>query len=214
MLSQTKCILLILITTITSGCATIFGGKTYHAYVVVKDRPEAEIYYKQSIRGRGVAELEVPRSESGKFSIVLRQDGCPEQEFFFTGKKFRWISLLGSGYFGIPLMLDIVVGSIWKPDEDESGIAKVSYKSYSYLLEYTNCVNPINTLPVVTNPSLPNKSSAEQPKNVKVTIYLKNGMILKGTILEEKEADEIVFKTEDNHIQTFKKSRIDRIERN
>lgn len=208
MIAHIKLFVILIIVSLVSGCATILGGKTYHAYIVVKDRPGAEIYYKQSLRGRGIAEFEVPRGESGKFSVVLKEAGCPEQVFHFTSKKFRWISLLGIGYYGIPTLYDIVVGSVWKPDVFEPGVAKVSYKSYSYLVEYTNCNNPI-----ITTPISPNTPSMAQPKkNNNVTIYMKNGMIFKGVIIEEKETDEIVFKTEDNNIQTFKKSRIDRIE--
>ena len=208
MIAQVKFFFILIIVSSVSGCATIFGGKTYHAYIVVKDRPEAEIYYKQSLRGRGLAEFEVPRSESGKFTVMLKEAGCPEQVFQFTSKKFRWISLFGIGYYGIPTLYDIVVGSVWKPDEFEPGVAKVSYKSYSYLLEYTNCNNP-----QINKSISPNSPSMDQPKkNEKVTIYMKNGMIFKGIIIEEKETDEIVIRTEDNTLQSLKKSRIDRIE--
>ena len=64
-------------------------------------------------------------------------------------------------------------GAVWKPDVSEKGISQENYKIYSYNIDYIGC--PTTAL----DNKLTNK--------IIDVIYLKNGSILSGLIIETTE---------------------------
>jgi hypothetical protein len=132
-----------------SSCATIIGGSNYYAHVTVKDHPNATIEYKNSIRGKGFASIQVPRKEANKLAFVVKEEGCAAQVDSFQTRSFRTWAFVGTviGWTGlidgIPLpwgvATDFATGAVWKPNVIEKGITKVDYKNYNYLIDYNGC---------------------------------------------------------------------------
>lgn len=132
-----------------SSCATIIGGSNYYAHVTVADHPNAAITYKGEVRGQGYAAFKVPRREANIFSVIVKEQGCDEQDFDFKERTFRGWALFGTiitwtGVIdGIPLPWGVVVdaasGAFWKPDINEKGVTKTDYKHYNYHIDYTGC---------------------------------------------------------------------------
>jgi len=138
---------------VTTSCATLFGGRSYNANVLI-DSPDAQIIYKGMHVGYGNANISVPRRQADQLTITVRKDFCETQQFRYTRKSFREWAFLGTvvGWTGIvrydddiiiPLPLGIVVdgitGAWWKPDILENGVYKINYKNYNYLINYTGC---------------------------------------------------------------------------
>jgi len=133
-----------------SACATIVGGSRYYAHVTVENNPNATIFYKGGTTGRGDATFKAPRVEANAFSVTVKEGNCMEQEFIFTGRRFRTWAFVGTIVTwtgltdeGIPLpfgvAIDAITGALWKPDESERGVTKIDYKHYNYLVNYTGC---------------------------------------------------------------------------
>ena len=131
------------------NCATIVGGSKYNAHVLIKDHPQATISYKGEFKGTGGATIQAKRKEANKFSITVAEKGCAEQTVNFSSRSFRGGAFVGtvigwSGLLsGIPLpwgaAVDLMTGSLWKPDVNEPGVSKTDYKNYTYLINYTGC---------------------------------------------------------------------------
>jgi hypothetical protein len=148
-------VVLALFIVLSTGCATILSGSFYNAIVKVENDPEAEIYYNDEKRGRGVAVFKAKRHDADDFSVTLKKKDCDEVEYAFYGRKFRyWTSLislaggphlfLNNLFLPVPfgLLFDLSLGSLWKPDINEDGVEKSDFKNYHYILEYSGCSKP------------------------------------------------------------------------
>lgn len=134
-----------------SSCATIVGGSSYFAKVVVKDQPDVKIEYKGNYEGTGTAMIKVKRKEANQFAVTLKKDGCEAQTKSYTSRAFRGWAFAGTlvGWTGVipgtlvPLPWGIAVdastGAWWKPNVAEKGISKIDYKYFQYQVDYTGC---------------------------------------------------------------------------
>lgn len=190
-----------------TSCATIIGGSKYKANIEVIGRPNAKIIYNNQVQGTGTASIKIYRRNADKFTFTVREEGCTDQTFNFTSRKFRGWAFAGSiiGWTsitrtGTPLpwgaILDLATGAIWKPDVKEYGVSKQNYKNFKYTVNYNVCT-PNN----LGNP------------NVLDVIYLKNGSILKGTIIEQRPNEYITFQTKLGNVFNIKMDEIDKITR-
>lgn len=189
-----------------SSCATIIGGSKYNAHIVVSERPNAKIIYNNEVLGKGNATIKLNRNEINKFSFKVMEDGCSEQQYQFNSRTFRGWSFVGTilGWTGvvsgIPIpwgvIVDMATGSVWKPNEMERGISKMDYKNFKYVVNYTICEN--------TKPKYNGNNSFD-------VVYLKNGSIVKGTIIEQIPNVLIKLQTKDENIFVFKMEEIERI---
>ena len=153
-----------------SSCATIVGGSKYWAQVVVANNPRAKIYYQGQEIGTGSADVLIKRAAANHVVFEVKQDGLPDKRFEFYNRTFRGFSFAGTilswGLYGI--ILDLATGSVWKPDIEEKGISKIDFKDYKYVLNISN------------NEPIPIKIQGDFIDK----IYLKNGGIIKGRIIE------------------------------
>ncbi len=148
MSSHIRSTVLIPILCIFSSCATIIGGSKYYANVSVDDHPKASIYYNDELKGQGYSSFKIPRVDAGDVVFEVKQQGCENQSFVYSGRKIRGWALVSSIVFftgGSPLPLpygaaiDFAFGSIYKPDITEKGILRNNYRTYNYILDYTGC---------------------------------------------------------------------------
>ena len=192
-----------------SSCATIIGGSKYYAHIVVNDNPNARIFYKGELRGTGSASIKVKRKEANNFSFTVKEDNCPEKKFNFVSRSFRGGAFVGTllGFTGIvngiPIpwgtFVDLATGAIWKPNVDERGVSKEDYKSFAYHVKYEPCAPPV---PAVT---------PEKTLPYLDVVYLKNGSIIKGVIVEQYPNVQIKIQTKDGNTFVFKMDEIEKI---
>lgn len=188
-----------------SSCATLIGGSKYTASVEVDDNPQAKIYYKDKYQGTGIAKMQINRSEANKVVFTVKQEGCEDQSFNFSSRKFRGggfvCSILfwsiNTGGFPLPVggAIDVATGAIWKPDNTEFGVTKQNYKNFKYTVDYTKCQQYNNNPP--TQPSIPTINTTVD------VVYLKNGSIIKGSIIEMVPDQHIKLKTSDGSLFVF-----------
>lgn len=205
---QLKCTLQLLITLIggsslLSNCGTIVGGSYYSAHVTVRDRNKAQIVYNGAVRGTKDAYFRVRRSEANKFSFTLREEGCPDQTFHYQLRTFRGWAFVGTvlGWTGISggvplpwgLATDLITGALWKPNVVDEIVVKKSYKEFIYPVSYTECTN-----------------EDEEKENIPLIdiVYLKNGSIIRGIIIEQIPNVSIKLKNKDGSIFVFKTDEI------
>ncbi len=191
-----------------NNCATIVGGSKYYAHVLVNGSPNAEIIYQGQSMGNGGATFRVNRNQANRFSLVIRERGCEEQKFSYHSRIFRGWALVGtllgwtgvSGGVPIPwgLAVDLATGALWKPDIMEKGVSKYSHKNFGYLINYTGCTA--------------NQQEKKYDFPVDV-VYLKNGSMIKGTIIEQDPANYVKLQTADGSIFVFKVAEIQKITR-
>lgn len=177
------------------------GGSKYNAYILTNERPNARIFLNGAQIGKGNAVIKKSRKEADKLVFKVVEEGCEEQIFAYRSRTFRgWaflFTLLGwTGVIdGIPvpwgLALDLATGSLWKPNLNEPGVSKVNYKNYRYKLTYIGC---------------PSGTKDQWP-----TGFIKNGSIIKGTIVEEQPNVSLKLKTSDGSIFVFKVEEIEKI---
>ena len=190
----------------TSSCASIIGGGYYNADIRVANRPTAKIYHQGNYVGTGNAMLRVKRRDANKLVIGLKEDGCPDQVFTYHTRTVRAWALVGTilvwtGQVGnIPIFfgvaVDLITGAFWKPNVNENGITKLDYKNYRYSLKYDQC----------------NEEPAEK-KELLDFVYLKNGSIIKGTILEHVINVKVKIKTRDGSIFVYPSNEIEKLTR-
>ena len=174
-----------------TGCATIVGGAGYKAHIVVADKPSAKIIYKGQVVGVGSAVINVRRAQANNFTFSLREDSCKDRPYYFTSRKFRGWAFVGTVLLwtgtiqGIPVpwgvALDLSTGSIWKPDVKEPGVTQESIKTFKYLVYYDNCKTQIDgyQTPVYK------EQKVIVASNLVDVVYLKNGNVVKGIIIEQ-----------------------------
>ncbi len=131
---------------IFSSCATIIGGSSYDAHVTIADHPNATIFYNNTIRGKGEATFKIKRKDANKVQLTIKEDGCQQQIDSFTHRKFRVGALVGDVGLGVSVYIlavsipiDLIDGSLWKPDISEKEIKKENYKTFNYLINYSGC---------------------------------------------------------------------------
>lgn len=192
---------------VLTGCATIVGGSRYNAHIVVADNPDAKIVYQHEVIGTGNAYVKVPRSQADQFEFIVRQNGCEERKYSYHSKSFRtgafigtlicWTGLVG----GIPIpwgaFLDFATGAIWKPNESEHNVIREDYKNFKYLVYYPNC-----------SPDKDNDNNSEQ-----VVVRLKNGSVIKGSLIEHIPGTSIKIQTKDGNLFVFKIDEVELISR-
>lgn len=193
---------------IFSSCATIVGGARYNARIIVADNPDAKIYYDGQYIGTGTSNIKVRRKDANKFEFTVKQDGCPDKNFNYNSRTFRGWALLGSiitftGNIGpIPfpsgVIVDIINGAYWKPNVYERGITKDDYKNYRYVVNAKCSGNNSD------------QSQNKLPQMIDV-VYLKNGSIVKGMIIEQVPGVSIKIKTRDDSLFIFKIEEVERI---
>ena len=200
---------LILISIVSSilmtSCGTIVGGSKYYAHVVVADRPNAKIVYNGEFKGTGIATFKVKRKEANKFSFTVKEDGCNEQKFDYTSRTFRGWAFVGSLFgwtgliVGVPapwgVATDLITGSLWKPDTAEKGVSKEDYKNFKYLVNYTDC----------------KQSKFETNQQLMDVVYLKNGSVIKGMIIENIINVQVKIQTKDGSIFVNKYDEIEKM---
>jgi hypothetical protein len=192
-----------------TSCATIVGGSKYNAHIVVSDNSNAKIVYKGEVIGTGSATVKVKRKEANKFEFIVRQDGCNEQNYKYSSRTFRgWafaLTILGwtGAIGGVPLpwgvVTDLATGAVWKPNVMEKGVSKEDYKNFKYLVSYTNCPQNNN-----------NNSNGGQLLDV---VYLKNGSIIRGQIIEQVPGVTIKLQTKDGNVFVYKIDDIEKMTR-
>ncbi|MFZ4798211.1 MAG: hypothetical protein ACOYMA_12005 [Bacteroidia bacterium] len=180
---------------IISSCATTVGGSYYYANVQVKGKPLTKIYYKNALKGTGTAMLKIKRSEANNFAVTLKEDSCQDQTFNYTSRTFRGYAFVATAFTGVGAITDLLSGAVWKPDVSEKGISQENYKIFSYAIDYIGCPASVKDYKT-TNKSFD-------------LIYLKNGNILTGLILEESDFS-YKFKPKDGEITFIKKADVTR----
>jgi hypothetical protein len=187
--------------TALSGCATICGGSQYYAHVLVQNQPDAEVLYQGQIKGRGHASITVKRPHANRFSFAVQKKGCQTETFNYNSRAFRGWALAGSiftwGYTGAAI--DLIDGALWKPSVHEAGIVKTNVKNYQYIINYTGCQSSNKT----EEPAVATQDDSTQDKLVDV-VYLKNGSIIRGELMDSDPAVNVKIQTKDGSIFVFK----------
>lgn len=193
-----------------SSCGTLIGGSRYYAHVEVKGRPEAQIYYRGVPVGKGAALLKLKRAHANRLSLLVKQDGCEDQVFTFQSRTFRGVPLVVDLLWALPyvvvsgvfLIVDLGTGSYWKPNSSERGIEKMNYKNYHYTLDYHGC--PVEQ-------KLPEPPKQDQDSVLIDHVYLKNGSIIKGTVVEMVPNVQIKIETRDGSIFVYKMEEVEKM---
>lgn len=196
-----KTLLGLMILSLTS-CGTIVGGQKYNAHIQVVNNPNAEIVYNGTTIGTGNAMVKVKRKDANKFSFSVKQKGKEQKTYNYQSRTFRGWALVGSifGWTGIiqgvPLPWGVAVdginGAWWKPDINENGIIKQNYKNFKYLVSYGT------------------EDENDGDRRVDV-VYLKNGSIIKGTIIEQVPNVSLKIETRDGSVFVYKIEEIEKM---
>ncbi len=127
---------------VMNSCATLIGGTSYTAHVVVVNNPNATISVNGEPKGIGEASFRWKRSQADNLSISLKEEGCEEQITRFNTKSFRVLPLLGNILIvgGIPgIIIDFATQSVWQPDTNEHGVSKINVSTFLYEIIYEKC---------------------------------------------------------------------------
>ena len=89
-------LLVLVICTIMSSCATIIGGAKYNAKVLVPQHPQAAISYNGVYKGAGEANFKVKRRDANKVIITVQDEGCEPKTQEFKGRVFRGWAFAGT----------------------------------------------------------------------------------------------------------------------
>ena len=202
--------LVLVVATFLPSCATICGGSKYYAQVLVPNRSSAEIVYQGEVRGTGSAFIMMKRKDANKFSFTVREKGCAPQIHNYTSRSFRgwafagtlvtWTGYAAGIYIPWGLGVDLATGALWKPNVAESGIVKVNSKNFKYVVNYSGC--PVKS-----------EDDNDVVADVKVdVVYLKNGSIIKGHLMEPDLVSQIKIKMKDGSIFVFKLDEVLKVE--
>jgi hypothetical protein len=211
--------LLYITSILVSSCGTIFGGSRYNAHVIVNDNSNAKIYYKNEFKGTGTATFKVKRLEANKFSIMIKNNGCKDQTFDYRATTIRGWAVVGTilgwtgfvGGFPIPwgLGLDLATGALIKPNTMENGVSKEDYKNFKYSINYTGCSSQDKWQSNKFDNGDSYNVSNENLKTINTNtytdeMYLKNGGIIKGFIMEQVPSLQMKIQTNDGNIFVYK----------
>ncbi len=202
---------LLVVIILLPSCATIVGGSKYYAHIVVNENPKAAIIYQGEQIGLGSATIAVKRRDSNKLAFSVKQDGCETKQYKYATRTIRGWSILGSlvtwtltitspatGTIFIPvgLVVDLATGAFYKPNVMERGVSKMDYKNFKYRVDYSSC-------------SVEQKTETK-PQLIDV-VYLKNGSIIKGIIMEQIPNESIKIQTKDGSLFVFKMEEVEKI---
>lgn len=189
-----------LITMSLSSCATIVGGAKYNAKVQVPGHPEAKITVNGLYRGKGEALFKVYRRDADKLSITIQEDNYEQETTYYTGKKFRGWSFIGTiigwtgSFGGIPLpwgiLVDASTGAWWSPDISEKGIIKQDYDNYVYIMDY-------NAVPLKEQAIIPTKTPSDV---IKIELLRELKELVDEGILTQEEYEKEKTKILNQHI--------------
>lgn len=219
-----------------SSCATIFGGTTYNAHIMIQGSSDAKIKYNGYYVGKGSAVFPVKRKDANKVTISVQEDGCEEQTFRYQTRGFRGWAFAGtvvgwtglrvntpsnSVYLPIPFgaIVDFATGAIWKPGH-EPGIVKLNYNNFRYLINYDCDCGKTSTNVVKELPATETPKNSETPKTRPLSIpagslvdvlYLNNNKIVKGIIVEQVPNKYVKIQTLDNETYIFVMDDIERM---
>lgn len=193
-----------------SSCATIIGGSKFNADVTVSNDRNVKIIHQGREVGTGFARFQVNRKDADKFSFTLRKEGCKDQVYTFKSRTFRGWAFCGSlatwtfiinGVVPVPVgfIVDLATGAFWKPNVREPGVIKEDYKNFKYLITFDDCPD-----------SMPKENILFKVIDL---VYLKNGGIIKGRIIERIPNVQVKIETRDGSIFVFKFEEIEKIAR-
>lgn len=193
-----------------SSCATIIGGSKFNADVVVSNDRNVKIIHQGREVGTGFARFKVNRKDADKFSFILRKDGCRDQVYTFKSRTFRGWAFCGSlvtwtflinGIVPVPVgvILDLATGAFWKPNVREPGVFKEDFKNFKYLITFDDCPD-----------SVPKEKNEFKVVDL---VYLKNGSIIKGRIIEQIPNVQLKIETRDGSLFVYKFEEIEKITR-
>ena len=203
-----RIVLVLSVSAFLSSCATICGGSKYYAQVLVPNNPNAQVIYQNEVRGTGGAFIMMKRKNANKFSFTIRGKGCEPQTYNYTKRTLRgwamagtlitWTGLVSGIYIPWGLGVDLATGALWKPNVAEGGVVKVDSKNFKYVVNYSGC---------------PVKNEDDIVTDAKVDIvYLKNGSIIKGILMEPDSVSQIKIQMKDGSIFVFKLDEVLKVE--
>ncbi|QES89705.1 hypothetical protein [Rhizosphaericola mali] len=121
-----------------NSCGVIFGGSKYHANIIVRDHPNADIYVNGDKIGTGSANGLYKRDK--RLKVEVKQNDCPPLTKEFD-RKFRTgnfiLSCVGFGLIG--LGVDLGTGAAYKPDDSDPNITRETTKDFTFKIDYTGC---------------------------------------------------------------------------
>ena len=233
-------ILIVATSLLFTSCATIFGGRKYNAtiktnrpnaeiwfnnqfighgngklLVLRKDANKISIEIKE----RGCLDTQFFFSSRKLRPLVFANAIAPVSlSFLLSYNVIFFRQEVGGSPVRTPISIDYTSGnllaiwtlssyvdlinfsSMYKPNENEPGIYKINDDSYEYRLNST-CI-PIETTQYIQNTST--KSA------LKGVVYLKNGSVIRGSIIEIIPNKSIKIQTIDGSIFVFKFEEIER----
>jgi len=204
---------IIAVSLLFSSCATIIGGSRFNADVTVSNDRNVKIIHEGREVGTGWARFQVNRKDANKLSFTLRKEGCKDQVYSFHSRTFRGWAFCGSlvtwtfivnGAVPIPvgLVVDLATGAYWKPNVKEPGVIKMDYKNFKYLVTYEDCPDQ-------------EVKPAEGFREYKIVdvVYLKNGSIIRGRIMEQIPNVSLKIETRDGSLFVYKFDEVEKITR-
>jgi hypothetical protein len=185
---------LIVIWIFSTGCATITGGSSYYASIIVNAKPDAEIEYQGRVIGKGKAMVKVRRASADRVSFSIREEGCEPFPVSFNSKDFRTGALIADLFtFGLlGVLIDGITGALYMPDTDDFRIQKMGTRSFLYQINVPDC-----------QPYRKKEKAPEADKSVISIIKLFDGKIITGMILENNPGNYLKVQLSDKSIQTI-----------
>lgn len=177
-----------------TGCATITGGSSYFATVVVNSKPEAEIVYQGRVVGRGKTILKVQRRDADKLFLTVREEGCEPFPVSFSSKDFRAEALVANLFlpFGLAgVLVDGLTGAFYMPSVNNETIRKIGIRNFLYTINLPECL------------PLPELRNAKKPEPESAVFELFNGEKIRGILLEKVNERYYKVKDQDNQIRTI-----------
>jgi sRNA-binding regulator protein Hfq len=125
-----------------------------------------------------------------------------------VGSALLWGQI---GTFPIPsgLIIDLATGALVKPNTMENGVSKEDYKNFKYTINYTGCSSQDKWQSNKFDNGKSNNVSNENLKTINTNthtdeVYLKNGGIIKGFIMEQVPSLQMKIQTNDGNIFVYK----------
>jgi hypothetical protein len=125
-----------------SSCATMFGGSTYLAEVVVPGQEDASIYIDGKFAGNGHISFEQPRIE--RLRVTVQKPNCKPEYNDFGIEMRSAMAMLGTATI-VGFVVDSFTGAIWRPElqrayeERDPRIKRINYDHYKYSIFYDGC---------------------------------------------------------------------------
>lgn len=72
-----------------TSCATICGGRKYHAQVMIPNCPDAEVSYNGTFIGNSSAKFTVKRKDANKVVLSVNHPSYDPRVYTFDERSFR-----------------------------------------------------------------------------------------------------------------------------